>query len=237
MSEISINETAASPEWDFRTKAAGYLLSTALRAINATLRWKKVGLVSDGKHWTEGSPVIMVFWHGDQLMMPWVYNPDHKPNARKDIYALISRHNDGRVAARTLEHFEVKCVDGSSTRGAARALLMLKSKLAQGYHVALTPDGPKGPRHLAKQGPVILASSLGIPLLPIAAAAHKSWTFRSWDGMFLPKPFSKMVAIAGEPFTVAGNLSREEIAEESVKLTACLNELKERAASMASSKW
>ena len=209
--------------------AFGLALSLLLRLINLTIRWNKINLSPLNRHWSEGNPTIMAFWHGHQLMMPWAYIPDAAKAILKPIYALISLHSDGRIAAKALSWLRIGSIDGSSTRGGARALLKLKQCLKSGVHVAVTPDGPKGPRYVAKQGAVLLSSISGSPIIPFGMASSKFWKFGSWDGMFLPKPFSRVAVIAGSPFCVLPRLNSEEILAESERLSSDLNILTRQA--------
>lgn len=220
---------------NIQTRILGFLLASLLKLINLTLRWDKTGLEVNGKHWTLHSPMILVFWHGDQLMMPWAYRSRELRRGSKELHALVSMHSDGRIAAKALEYLTIRTVDGSSTRGALRALLHLKQRVGKNHHIAITPDGPKGPIFIAKQGAVMLSSSCEIPLFPVAIVAEKSWKLRSWDGMFIPKPFSKVVMLAAKPYTIPTSLSRDELEGESRKLTFLLNGLKSGALARLSS--
>lgn len=210
----------------------GFLASIILRIVNATVKWRMEGLIKSYGHWSTGTPVILVFWHGDQLFMPWCYRTNAKQHKIRPIYALVSMHADGRICANALGNLSVRSIDGSSSRGAARAILRMKQKLDEGCHVGISPDGPKGPRHIAKQGPVLLSSHSGYPILPVGVHASRAWIFKSWDKMFLPKLFSKVGMVVGDPYTVLPKLSREDLAKESDKLTNTLNRLKIRAAEL-----
>lgn len=207
----------------------GYILSLILRCINCTLRWEKTGLERDGKHWSTGEPVILVFWHGDQLLMPWSYLTSNNATAQRPIKALVSLHADGRIAVEALKHLSITCVNGSSSRGGSRALVQMKKFLKEGSHVGITPDGPKGPCHEAKIGAALLSSISGVPVLPIAIAAKRSWDLGSWDKMFIPKPFSPATMVAGDLISVPAGLSREELSEHSEVIGAVLNDLKSKA--------
>lgn len=203
------------------------MASHGLMALSRSLRWHKEGLIINDAHWSTGKPVVVVFWHCDQLLMPWIYRP-RLPSMRP-LYALVSLHADGRIASAALQHFSVCCVDGSSTRGGARALVKLRRRLEAGCHVAITPDGPKGPARIAKIGAIVLSSMCGAPLFPVAIAAKWRWQFPSWDSMFLPRPFSRIVMLAGAPIAIPPNLTRDELDAEAKRLTDVLNGLKERA--------
>jgi lysophospholipid acyltransferase (LPLAT)-like uncharacterized protein len=97
--------------------------------------------------------------------------------------------------------------------------------MRDGSHTAITPDGPKGPIYQAKPGAVLLASLSGGPLYPMAYASEKSWVFKSWDRMILPKPFSKIVVAIAEPIKVPARLSEEQLEEYRLILEQKLSEI------------
>jgi lysophospholipid acyltransferase (LPLAT)-like uncharacterized protein len=215
--------------YSLQTSLSGLLLSLSLKGLCCTFRLQKVGLSINDSHWTNSEPCILTFWHGDQLFMPWAYFDKGSITTRRSIFALISEHGDGRIAASALEWLGLASIAGSSTRGGKRALLQLKKKLDAGSHVAITPDGPKGPPRVAKEGVIKLASLTGAPILPITVAASKFWEIKSWDSMLVPKPFSKVLLYAGEPIQVEKDISREALNKQSLHLSEILNQLKSSA--------
>lgn len=186
-----------------RISVLSLLGASILRCLNATLRWHNLGLLQDRDFWDKGGPHITAFWHNQQLVMPWIYLdfPHRNP-----IWVLISEHNDGRIIARIIERLGLCSVAGSSTRGGLRGLLELSRRVKDGGHVAITPDGPRGPVYKSKIGALILAQRTGKPIHPMACAAQKKWVFGSWDRMFLPKPFSKAARYMGEPLVIPKEL-------------------------------
>jgi lysophospholipid acyltransferase (LPLAT)-like uncharacterized protein len=207
----------------------GYLL---LKAIHSTLRWSIIGL--ENHNWTEESPRILTFWHGHQLLMPRVYLNFFKRRTSHPIFVLISEHGDGRLVAKAMDLMGIKSVPGSSTRGGREAFFRLIDLISEGSHIAVTPDGPKGPRHELKEGVIKLAQRSGAPILPVAAFAQKSWTFKSWDKMVLPKPFSKAVLLAGPEITVPRRLTSAEVEGYRLKVQEELNQLTRKAAEFPS---
>jgi len=102
-------------------------------------------------------------------------------------------------------------IRGSTSRGGASAIKKL-IKLAEGKHIVITPDGPRGPHHKMKSGIVFLASHSGRPVIPTAYTATSYWKFQgSWTSIWIPKPFSKVYYLVGEPIKVPDNISREEM--------------------------
>jgi lysophospholipid acyltransferase (LPLAT)-like uncharacterized protein len=138
-----------------------------IRALGATLRWTEVNRAAVEPFWGAGRPVIVAFWHGHQLMLPLHYRGPSRPAV------LVSRHRDGELIARVLARFGFETVRGSTTRGAAAGLAGMVRAAAAGCDLAVTPDGPRGPRHVAQLGAIALAKHTGLPLLPVAFGALK----------------------------------------------------------------
>lgn len=140
-------------------------------------------------------PVIFCLWHCELLCHMW--------NFRKlGIVALISEHGDGEIAARAAESMGYRTIRGSSRRGAERALLSLAREVENGAHVAVTPDGPRGPAQSFAPGALIAAQRSGAPIVLLRAVADRAWRLRSWDRFIIPKPFARLTIYVGEPLLV-----------------------------------
>lgn len=114
----------------------------------------------------QGKRMIIVFWHAQQLMMPLAYRGS-------EAFVLISRHGDGELIQQIIARFGLRAVRGSSTRGGAEALRELIRLGRSGVDLVITPDGPKGPRQVAKMGVVQLAKATGLPIVPLAFGCSK----------------------------------------------------------------
>lgn len=194
------------------------LVAGLLKLLQATLRWEIQVPPGYSQRLFESfsEPRVLAFWHGEQLLMSFAAL---RAGARKDsIYALISQHRDGRLIAAVVQRLGIQSVAGSSTRGGTEALRGLLRCLRQGHHVAVTPDGPKGPRHSCKSGVVALAKLSGFPILPMSVHFDRKWTFGSWDKMELPKPFSRAYVQYGELMSVHREATEEEVEEARKKL-------------------
>lgn len=211
-----------------KIEVVGFIGAALLRLIDRTLRWEHVFPNAEAEQWTAGAPIVMAFWHGHQLFMPSLYRAG-KNDASRPIYALISQHTDGRMIARAVEHMGIRSVAGSSTRGGRAAVIELVDRLRAGCHIAITPDGPKGPCYQSKTGVVRIAQKAQAAILPTAIGAERRWTFGSWDRMFLPKPFSRAVQVVGEPFRVPEELDENGVIEWTQRLDEELNKVRERA--------
>ena len=144
-------------------------------------------------------PFIVAFWHGELLFQPFLYKkirPNHK------IAVMISEHFDGEIIAKIMGFFRFETVRGSGRKNGVKALLAAIKKSQEGYDIAITPDGPKGPVHSVAQGIVALAQKKSLPIVPFNIYADRYWQLSSWDKFIIPKPFSNVTLRAGEPFSV-----------------------------------
>lgn len=204
----------------------GFSAAWLVRLLKQTYRWEEDGLYDTrNQHWSLGEPVILACWHSQQLFMPWIHRGLKANKDQKSLHVIVSEHGDGRLAASLLQQLRICTIPGSSTRGGARALVRMAQTLKAGNHVAITPDGPKGPKEVVKPGVVKLASLTGAPIVPIAFNARRKWIFNSWDALFIPKPFTRTIMLMGEKFPVAPGLSREELAVKADELTERLHAL------------
>jgi lysophospholipid acyltransferase (LPLAT)-like uncharacterized protein len=128
--------------------------------------------------------VIYSFWHRAVFASAWLWR-----NA--GIAVMVSRSFDGEYIARTIEKLGFAAVRGSSSRAGATALLGLKTQLEKGNLVALTIDGPRGPKYIAKPGPVLLSRASALPMAAFYVALSDAWVLKTWDALMIPKPFSK----------------------------------------------
>ncbi len=161
-----------------------------------TGRWRILGGWRPAALWERGQPFILCFWHGRLAMMPYCW-PDHQP-----IHMLISQHADGQLIARTVGHFGIETVAGSTNKNGASALRRLISCLRAGHCVGITPDGPRGPRMRASMGAVALARISGAPLVPATYGLSRGRLATSWDRFLIPFPLAYGVILWGEPIRV-----------------------------------
>jgi lysophospholipid acyltransferase (LPLAT)-like uncharacterized protein len=135
---------------------------------------------------SELHPGIFPFWHRCVLPAVWIFR-------RRNLAVLTSRSRDGEYIARVIRRFGFVAVRGSSSRGGQRGLLELRSLVDNRQGVAFTIDGPRGPRYVAKRGPVLLARITGVPITAFYVAVKRAWILRTWDAMVIPKPFSRVL--------------------------------------------
>ncbi len=153
-----------------------------------------------------GERVIVAFWHGRLLMMPFLY-------ADQPRTILISQHLDGEYISRIARILGSRVIRGSATRGGVRAVKQMIKALREGCHLVITPDGPKGPRGKVKSGVIELAKFTGAPIVPVSFSASRRRLLKSWDAFLLPLPFSRAVYIWGEPIYVESTAKKEEVSK------------------------
>jgi lysophospholipid acyltransferase (LPLAT)-like uncharacterized protein len=138
------------------------------------------------------------------------------------VKVLISEHRDGELIARIATGLGLDTIRGSTTRGAARALLAMATALTSGAEIAVTPDGPKGPARSFAPGTVIAAQRAAAPIVAIGVAASRAWRLRSWDSFMIPKPFARVVVAYSNPRYVDAPDARHA-AEQAPAFEALLN--------------
>ncbi len=199
---------ARASSWRQRLKVA--LASTVgvtlLRLLGATWRVTRRG--DDGLRAARaaGTPVVILLWHGELLPILWAHR-------NEGVSVLISTHADGEIIARICEALGCRTVRGSSSRGGARALLELVRELQAGHEIAVTPDGPRGPRREFAPGAVVAAMRAGVPVIAFGATVNRAWRLRSWDRFVIPKPFARVAMAYSEIATVNATVPREAEAE------------------------
>lgn len=198
--------------------AAPCLAYWIIRFISFTMRKTYVNFEAYRAKLDRGEKIILAFWHGRLLMMPYSY-------PGKGITILVSQSKDGELIARTVRNFGIESVRGSSTRGWISGIKGLLKSVQAGRDVAITPDGPKGPKEKAQMGAVQIARTTGLPIIPVSFNASKKKTFRSWDSFILPYPFSKGVFICGEPISVDEKSGPVEMEAARARLEDTLNKL------------
>jgi lysophospholipid acyltransferase (LPLAT)-like uncharacterized protein len=175
-------------------KLLGLYLCFALR----TTRWSLEGHEHMAPH-AAGAPVVVAFWHERLPLMPMLWlKARQSPEGRKAgnrVHVLVSQHRDGRFIGAVVSRFALNVVLGSSSRGGAKGTRLMLSLLEGGDHIAITPDGPRGPRRVAAPGVAQLAALSGAPVLPCAAQTTRRWMLRTWDRMVVPKPFGRGVVV------------------------------------------
>lgn len=199
--------------WDRRLAAS--MVYGLIRAASSTMRyrWSYHPDVLKGR-----GPQIFCIWH-NRLALSLLM---HEHYARtigqpRKLAAIVSASRDGGVVARVMEHFKVQPVRGSSSRRGPQALLELTTWVERGYDIAITPDGPRGPRYVVQSGVIALGQLTGCPIVPAGCRLRWKYCLNSWDRFQVPLPFSRADMSFTEPLHVPRNASdaqREELRKE-----------------------
>ena len=190
----------------------GRIAAFAIYAVGRTLEstWRidaedRTGLFGEGN-----KPVIFAVWHNRLAISMAAYRQVKRWQPGSGLAALISASKDGALLTKALEHFGIHAVRGSSSRRGAQALLELATWIERGCHVAITPDGPRGPKYIVQEGIIALAKVTGRPILPVGARIHSKKRLRSWDQFQIPLPFARCELIFDVPLHVPRDASEEQ---------------------------
>ncbi|HEX4960889.1 MAG TPA: lysophospholipid acyltransferase family protein [Thermoanaerobaculia bacterium] len=166
-----------------------------IRLLRATVRLRHHG-DERVRQWERGEQrFILAFWHRHLLLMPYAYRG-------RRISVLVSQSGDGELIARTVARLGIDSSRGSSSRGGIAGMRSLLRKAAEGWDIAFTPDGPKGPAREVQPGVILVAAATGLPIVPVAIAASRAKLLRSWDRFLVPLPLSTVHLVYGEPLQV-----------------------------------
>ena len=173
----------------------GWVVSAVIAAIGFTLRITLSGEDGSLTSVDDLYPGIFPFWHRCVLPAVWIFR-------RRKLAVVTSQSRDGEFIARVIERFGFVPVRGSSSRGGIRAMLEMRRLVSEGGGVAFTIDGPRGPRNVAKRGPILLARETGVAVVPFYVALDRAWVLNTWDGFMIPKPMARAFVRAGAKITV-----------------------------------
>src|SRR5215218_8880741 len=196
-------------------RAAGLVFPLLIRAVGSTLRFN----VEGREHWDEaargGRLPIYTFWH-DRIFAGTYFFRGRR------IVIMTSQSFDGEYIARFIQRLGYGAVRGSSTRGGVGALVELTRLVRRGCPAGFSIDGPRGPRHVAKMGAVLLAKKTGQPVLPFGVNAERFWSLGSWDRMQIPKPFSRVRVRFAPPLLVPDDADEAALAAARDELQSSL---------------
>jgi lysophospholipid acyltransferase (LPLAT)-like uncharacterized protein len=182
--------------------------ATILKTLFLTLRLRiedRSGVLKEDA----GSPVIVCFWHNRILGITFAFDRIY-PKKRAGVTVLTSPSKDGEILAQLVGAFGMKAVRGSSSRRGSRALLELVKLIRSGRDIAITPDGPRGPRYSLGPGIILLAQTTGTRIVPAHASFSRCVRMKTWDGFIIPLPFSKVSVTIGEALAIPAELTAEE---------------------------
>ncbi|MFA3782530.1 lysophospholipid acyltransferase family protein [Melioribacteraceae bacterium 4301-Me] len=214
-----------------RKKILYYLGLTVLSSLinflmkTVKIRYKNYSTIEKFK--SEKQNFVSAFWHGTMLT-GWYIHKD------TNIAALVSKSKDGDILEKLLGRWGYKVVRGSSSNGGKEALLLLLELAENGYSIAITPDGPKGPPYKMKAGAVITAKTKKIPLILAGISCCKKKVLKSWDNFEVPYPFSIINVVFSEPIWIDSKLNYEETNKLITDCEIKLNKLRKEASKLCS---
>ena len=156
---------------------------------------------------------VFIFWHSKMLLGWWLFR-------NKKIIALVSQSKDGDILNSVLNKWNYTIIRGSSTRGGKEAIQDIISLVKEKKSVSITPDGPKGPPFIIKNGALIVSNECHIPIIPIKIIYHrKKILHKSWDKFEIPFPFSMCEAHFGNNYLYEKYLDENELESFKKKLS------------------
>ncbi len=192
------------------------------------LLWEKIARVQVvNRHYlheahSTGQGVIYAVWHG-RMLVPIL------ASRRQQVAAMVSRHHDGEMIARTIIRLGYETVRGSSSHGGREAFRDMLKLLKAGRTCAILPDGPRGPRCEMTMGTILLAQRGNAVLLPMTFSAEKPIVMNSWDRFTLWKPFSRIRLVYGKPCIVPRKISSQQLEAVRLDFEKQMNDLQDTA--------
>jgi hypothetical protein len=194
-------------------RAADLAFYALIRTVGRTVRFR----VEGWEHWEaatrDGGLPVLAFWHDRVFLATYYFRG-------RGIVVMTSQSFDGEYIARFIRRFGYGAARGSSTRGGVGALVEMVRLVRQGCPTGFTIDGPRGPRHVAKMGALLLAKKTGQPVLPFSVNAERFWEVPSWDRFQIPKPFTRATVRIAPPIRVPADAddSALEVKREELQL-------------------
>jgi lysophospholipid acyltransferase (LPLAT)-like uncharacterized protein len=201
----------------------GILIATYVWIVCKTSRWQVLNGEYASRMLSEEKPFILAFWHGRLLMIPPFVRRKHSINV------LISQHRDGEIIARSLGHWDLKTIRGSTGKSALQAMKQMLRSLKQGEVAVITPDGPGGPRMRVQKGIVRLAAMSGLPVIPITFSTNRGRFLQSWDRFLVAFPFSRGVIAWGNPIHIEKKADDARQEEMRLEIENSMNALTQQA--------
>jgi lysophospholipid acyltransferase (LPLAT)-like uncharacterized protein len=185
---------------------------SVIRILGPTLRYEVLGWQHAERVHASGKRVIWAFWHRIIIPIVWWHR-------NRGVVVMNTTAFDGQWTRKVIEWLGFGTAQGSSSRGGLRGLAVMARRLEEGVDCAFTIDGPRGPRYVAKPGPIMLARKTGCPVLVFHIGVSRGKTFeKTWDHFLLPAPFARAVILFSAPIYVAPNANAEELEAKHVEM-------------------
>ena len=197
----------------------------AIRSIGPTLRFEILGWQHAERAYARGDRLIGAFWHRCIFCATWWWR-------NRGVVVMNTTNFDGQWTRKVIERLGFGTAQGSSSRGGLKGLVVMAQMLQEGHDVAFTIDGPRGPRFVAKPGPVMLARKTGQPIFLFHVGLERGLTFKkSWDLFQVPHPFSRAIAVIAPTIYVPPDASRELMEEKHAEMQRALEKVRDVAES------
>jgi lysophospholipid acyltransferase (LPLAT)-like uncharacterized protein len=195
---------------NWRGRMAARSLWGIIRLLSWSVRFRLINHEEEMPLPFLSRPVLFCIWHNRLALCLELYRryvQEYYPGRR--MAAMVSASRDGGMLSRVLELFEVAPVRGSSSRRGPQALLEMTSWASRGFDLAITPDGPRGPRYQVQEGVIALAQVTGLPIVPVSYRLTAKKCLRSWDQFQVPLPLARCEVRLGEPMIIERELGEE----------------------------
>jgi lysophospholipid acyltransferase (LPLAT)-like uncharacterized protein len=197
----------------------------AIRSIGPTLRFEILGWQHAERAYARGDRLIGAFWHRCIFCATWWWR-------NRGVVVMNTTNFDGQWTRKVIERLGFGTAQGSSSRGGLKGLVVMAQRLQEGHDVAFTIDGPRGPRFVAKPGPVMLARKTRQPIFLFHVGLERGLTFKkSWDLFQMPHPFSRAIAVIAPTIYVPPDASRELMEEKHAEMQRALEKVRDVAES------
>ncbi len=196
----------------------GAVVYVLINLLGKTIRFETEGWENFDKTIESNPAFVGAFWHDCTFSFAYFWR-------NRGFVSMVSRSFDGEYLARILQRFGCGVIRGSSNDGGRAAFAGMIRLLRKGFSINFAIDGPRGPRHIAKLGTILLAKKSGMPIIPFWVDAKKSWTAGSWDKLQIPKPFTRVKVYVSAPIFVSSDADKKVLEDKRQELQSKLDEL------------
>jgi lysophospholipid acyltransferase (LPLAT)-like uncharacterized protein len=200
----------------------GWTVWAVIRVLGPTIRFEVLGGKQAGRDYRPDLPPnVYALWHRCIIAGAWYFRD-------RGAVLMNTTNFDGQWTRRVIERLGYITAQGSSTRGGLRGLAVMAQRLEEGVDAAFTIDGPRGPRYVAKPGPVMLARRTGRPIILFHAGVERAWTLRkTWDLFQIPKPFTQAILVIAPPLEVPEGIDREGLEQKHQEMQKILERVRD----------
>lgn len=199
----------------------GWIGFFVIGIIGRTMRWQSVGDSYLDEIYKSGNRAIFTFWHGRIFPATYYWR-------NRGIVVMTSMNRDGESIAQCIQRFGYGAARGSSSRGGFKALAQMARDIRHGRDTAFTIDGPRGPRYIAKQGPVLLAMKTGAAIFCFHISMKRKIQLKSWDEFQIPLPFTRAIVLKAAPIWVPHDAPEAHLRDLHLQMQDTLDDLRKR---------